>query len=336
MSPPRRAFGASPQGGPCILRYRRTPADRQSRIRGSRLVERVHASRAADAFVWACGLDVSARKPGNVSLASPGHGMQAAHFLASSAACAQPLCRTGARVGERIEAAVRATLEAAQCNTNLGIVLLCAPLAAAHELSRAEEGVTGLRAALSQVLDALDLDDARAAYRAIALASPGGLGSAEQQDVADEPSIDLRAAMVLAAHRDRIAFQYAHGFADVFDLGLPTFVGCASAHHPRGEAHRCAEAHPTGDMQRAYLEFLAAFPDSHIVRKHGRAVAHSVMAEAQAWRNRARRGAQLDADAAFAAWDESLKARGLNPGTSADLSVATAFVAQLLRQPRAL
>jgi triphosphoribosyl-dephospho-CoA synthase len=35
------------------------------------------------------------------------------------------------------------------------------------------------------------------------------------------------------------------------------------------------------------------------------------------------------ANPAWAAWDESLKARGLNPGTSADLCVATALVAAL-------
>jgi triphosphoribosyl-dephospho-CoA synthase len=86
---------------------------------------------------------------------------------------------------------------------------------------------------------------------------------------------------------------------------------------------------PTRAMQRVYLEWLAAWPDSHIVRKLGNAPAHSVMAQAQAWRLRARRGEALDDDPAFAAWDESLKSRGLNPGTSADLSVATALLASL-------
>ena len=33
---------------------------------------------------------------------------------------------------------------------------------------------------------------------------------------------------------------------------------------------------------------------------------------------------------AFAAWDESLKAQGINPGTSADLTVATLMIAGLL------
>jgi triphosphoribosyl-dephospho-CoA synthase len=82
-------------------------------------------------------------------------------------------------------------------------------------------------------------------------------------------------------------------------------------------------------MQAAFLEFLAAWPDSHIARKQGDAAAHSVMAEALPWRQRARRGDPLDADPAWAAWDESLKARGLNPGTSADLCVATALLASL-------
>ena len=37
----------------------------------------------------------------------------------------------GARVGQRIEAAMRATWAVAGCNTNLGILLLCAPVARA-------------------------------------------------------------------------------------------------------------------------------------------------------------------------------------------------------------
>jgi triphosphoribosyl-dephospho-CoA synthase len=86
-------------------------------------------------------------------------------------------------------------------------------------------------------------------------------------------------------------------------------------------------------MQAAFLEFLAAWPDSHIVRKHGSAVAHSVMREAGPWRDRARRGEGVHRDPAFARWDQDLKARGLNPGTSADLCVAVALVAHLLATP---
>ncbi|HEX6363136.1 MAG TPA: triphosphoribosyl-dephospho-CoA synthase [Albitalea sp.] len=279
------------------------------------------------AFVWACELDVAARKPGNVSRASPGHGMTADQFVASAAAAAQPLAQAGRPVGARIEAAVRATLAVAGCNTNLGIVLLCAPLAAACERWRPADGAAGLREALGAELAALDVEDARGAYAAIALARPGGLGRVAAHDVAEPPRLALGEAMALAAHRDRIAWQYGHAHADVFERALPAFEAArAPLRDPAAAATRA--------MQCAYLELLAAHPDSHIVRKHGEAAAQCVMAEAAPWRERARRGDVPDDDPAFAAWDASLKARALNPGTTADLCVATAFVAALCT-PRA-
>jgi triphosphoribosyl-dephospho-CoA synthase len=70
-------------------------------------------------------------------------------------------------------------------------------------------------------------------------------------------------------------------------------------------------------------------PDSHIVRKHGGAVAQNVMSAAQAWRRIGSTGADPD----FTAWDESLKGSGINPGTSADLTVATLLIAGLLAGP---
>ena len=278
------------------------------------------------AFLRACALDVLVRKPGNVSVASPGHGMRAGHFKASAAAAAAPISSAGASVGQRIEVAVRAAWQATHCNTNLGIVLLCAPLLAAFERCGGAGGPAALRAALGEVLQSLTVHDARAAYRAIALARPGGLGRATEQDVAEAPTVNLREAMALAAHRDRIAWQYLHAFPDVFELGLPAFLAaraaCVAAQLPAGAGAGRA-------MQAAFLEFLAALPDSHIVRKHGDAVAQCVISEATPWRIRSRRGELLDGDPAFAGWDEDLKKRGLNPGTSADLCVAVALAAAL-------
>lgn len=266
----------------------------------------------AAAFVAACRLDVAVRKPGNVSLASPGHGMRAEQFIASAQAAALPLFAAGSAVGERIERATAATWAAAGCNTNLGIVLLCAPLAAALERPGP------LPAAVESVLAALTVDDARAAYRAIAAAQPGGLGRAEQEDVHAAPSVTLRAAMALAAERDSIARQYANGFAEVFEAARlrpapPGFSLMADPPSPETTAH----------VQQLWLHWLAGEPDSHIVRKHGAAVAHSVMSTAQGWLGVAR----PDADPAFAAWDEALKSARINPGTSADLTVATLLAA---------
>jgi len=272
---------------------------------------------AAEQFRRACTLDVAVRKPGNVSAASPGHGMDAGLFLASARAAGAGLFGPAAPVGARIEAAVAATLAVAGCNTNLGILLLCAPLARALEAIPAGAGPAELRAALAEVLGALDVDDARAAYRAIAAAHPGGLGRAEAQDVHEAPTVTLLEAMRLAASRDRIALQYANGYADLFELGLPALAAAL-------RADRVVDARA---VQALFLALVAGFPDAHIVRKHGLATAQAVTAEAAPWLARARGGAALDADPAFAAWDESLKARGLNPGTSADLTVAALFMA---------
>ncbi len=273
------------------------------------------AAKPCSSFLRACELDVTVRKPGNVSVASPGHRMQAAQFSASAEAAVGPLFERGAPVGRRIEQAIVATQAAVGCNTNLGIVLLMAPLAAAIERPDASVDRVALRSALDCVLAALDVADARAAYRAIALANPAGLGRVGAADVRSVPQIGLRDAMALAAPRDLIARQYANGFADLFDAlrrDVPSGFVLARA----GAA----------DVQRVYLGWLSRHPDSHIVRKHGAAVAHTVMAAAQAWT-----GHPAPGDApAFAAWDESLKGAGINPGTSADLTVATLWAAGVL------
>lgn len=288
-------------------------------------------ARARACFLRACWLDVAVRKPGNVSQASPGHGMQAAMFLASAHAAAGPLFQTGLGVGARIEAAVAATWAVAGCNTNLGIVLLCAPIARALELYPDAATPAAVHAALESVLAALDIDDTRAAYRAIAQAHPGGLGTAQAEDVHAAPSVDLRAAMALAAGRDFIARQYRDGFADLLALAFQTPVHAMVCTDALAAVEGPPDAATAASVQRLYLAFLGGFPDSHIVRKHGERVAQTVMTAAQGWRARADAGAVLDADAGFAAWDVSLKAAGLNPGTSADATVAALLLAGWMR-----
>ncbi|KXV02329.1 triphosphoribosyl-dephospho-CoA synthase [Caballeronia megalochromosomata] len=270
------------------------------------------SGRARTAFLRACRLDVETRKPGNVSVASAGHGMTSAQFIASAGAAAAGLFTPGARVGARILDAVRRTFDAVGCNTNLGIVLLAAPLCAALERFDANEPVSASRwhAATQRVLAELDVDDARLAYRAIALANPGGLGDVPEQPVHAPPTVTLRAAMMLAADRDSIARQYENGFADIFGAAGPV---TASTEHRA--------------MLDAFLAFLSGWPDSHIVRKQGAAVAQSVTRDAARHRANWRIAGCPAVSTALDDWDAELKARGINPGTSADLAVATLFVA---------
>lgn len=294
------------------------------------------AQAVAQAFVQACTLDVAVCKPGNVSLAAAGHGMQASQFIAAARAAAPALVQPQAGLGERVLAAVRASWQAAGCNTNLGIVLLCAPLAmAAQRCAQAEPEAGGalsgpgraeaLRLALRQVLTHTDAADAQQVYAAIALANPGGLGRRDEHDVRQPPRIGLLPAMALAAADDSIARLYVGHLAELFDLGLPWLL--ADGRTPADAAHATAQ------VQRAYLGWLSAFPDSHIVRKHGAALAHTVMVAAQRWQAEAPTMADLPApqrQARWLAWDAQLKQQGLNPGTSADLTVATLMLAGLL------
>ena len=283
--------------------------------------------RARAFFVRACELDVAVRKPGNVSRESSGHGMHADMFIASAHAAAGPLFEPGARVGQRIEAAVAATWEVAGCNTNLGIVLLCAPIALAVEQQPDALTASALHRAIEAVLSDLDLADAQAAYRAIARARPGGLGSVPEQDVHQPPSVDLRAAMALAADRDSIARQYRDAYADLFDAALAASVkGFSLMQTPAASA---VDSRTVSAVQRLYLALLSRMADSHIVRNHGEAVAQIVMTAAQAWLRRSQRNETLDAEPEFAAWDASLKAARINPGTTADLTVAALLIAGL-------
>ncbi len=263
------------------------------------------------AYERACRLEIEALKPGNVHVFAEGHGMSTEQFLLSAEVSSTPLTDPALPVGRRILEAVRATRQAVGLNTNLGILLLSAPLARAAELPGRP-----LRDGVATVLDRLTMDDAASVFEAIVLASPGGLGSAETHDVRKPPTVPLLDAMREAAGRDRIARQYASGFEDVFVLGLPALHDAIA----RGERGMW----PTIFV---YMAFLAAFADSHVVRKHGEAVAEKVREEAVAV-NAALHPSAGEAEriALLTAFDQRLKSRDINPGTSADLTVACLLV----------
>ena len=267
----------------------------------------------AAAFLAACRAELEAPKPGNVHAHAPGHGMTVADFLSSAEAAAPFISDPARGVGARVLGAVEATRAACGQNTNLGILLLAAPLGAAAQAGGE------LRLSLERVLAGLTVEDASLAYRAIRLASPGGLGRSDRHDVAAEPTVTLLEAMRAAAARDRIARQYATGFADVLDLGVPRLLACRG----RGWAEGWAVA-------ATYLAFLASFPDTHVARKHGEAAAEAVRRRAAELEQHLMAGDDPEALLPkLLAFDEDLKRAALNPGTSADLTVASWFAESL-------
>lgn len=268
----------------------------------------------AEAFRWACITELEAPKPGNVHVLADGHRMSAAEFVASADVAAPHVSAAGVRVGERILGAVEATSAAVGANTNLGIILLCVPLAAA-----AEGAISDLRTALVEVLQRLDTKDTELTYRAIIRAAPAGLGRSARHDVFAPAAVNLRTAMAEAADRDRVAHQYATNFSDIFDVGLPCFEQAVRRY---GDPRWAAVA--------TYLEFLSAFPDTHIVRKYGSRAADEVRAAAVAYQRSLHATDHPDTLLPeLLAWDAALKADGINPGTSADLTVATLFASRL-------
>ena len=183
----------------------------------------------------------------------------------SAEAAATPLCEPGEAVGARIRAAVEASGPPSPCNTNLGIVLLAAPL-----LCAAERGAGPLRTGLREVLDRLTIADAVDAptRRSGAPVQPGSaaptrrmLGLCRRSHCID--------AMRLAADRDLIARQYATGYAEVFETGVARVARSRLASNP-----------PHWTATLVFLDFLCAFPDSHIARKLGTETAEQVRAEA--------------------------------------------------------
>jgi triphosphoribosyl-dephospho-CoA synthase len=267
----------------------------------------------ASAYLRACEVDLKARKPGNVSFNGPGHGMCAAQFSDSARASVDALVAPELRLGERIYRAVAASWEAVSCNTNLGIVLLCAPVLQAM-LSPLP--ARDLRARLIQVLNAADVNDTEWIYRAIRLAAPGGLGRSQAHDVSDTPSVSVVTAMRAAAERDRIALQYTTGFADLFDCGVPRLIEA----HTRWQSDEWAAV-------AVFLRLLGRFPDSHIARKYGKTRACEVSAKAaQLEAQLLRCYAPQEITQCLEAVDAEFKSAGINPGTTADLTVASLVI----------
>lgn len=266
-------------------------------------------------FLYACQLDVRALKPGNVGLHGGGRGKTAGDYRRSAQAAAEPLTRPDAPLGRRILDAARATYGVAGCNTNLGVLLLAAPLAAACH----RPGGGSLEARLEAVLAEADRDDADDAYRAIRLLNPGGLGRAAAGDVRERARLPLRAAMALARERDRVAAEYADGF--------PVVLGEA---RPLWRALRRRWGDERWAMTGVFLTLLARRPDTHVARTRGAAAAARVSGKigglaadfCGASAPQEHRQRLLDLDACW-------KSAGISPGTSADLTLCGVFAARL-------
>ncbi len=257
--------------------------------------------------------EIDALKPGNVSKYAAGHDMTYCDFETSAKLCTPILCSDSLGLGESILRSVEVTKEEIGCNTNLGMLLLFAPLIKAYKTKNKGDSI---RTSLKNVLERIDQKDSENIFQAIRLAQPGGLGRVEEQDVNFSPSISLLEAMGLAAERDMVARQYISGYEAVFIVGLKRLV----EFDKRWNSVEWATV-------ACYLSLMVTFPDSHIRRKFGVDVAKQILNRSKPVFERFINNKNpAAAKSELLEFDKELKDSGINPGTSADLTAASLLV----------
>jgi triphosphoribosyl-dephospho-CoA synthase len=262
-------------------------------------------------FALATIMEATAPKPGNIHRGADFADASYPDFIVA-ATLLIPIMDQAVELplGQTILSAVAATRAGVQTNTNLGTILLCAPLCKVPGTSPLADGV-------QTVLTSLIPQDARDVYEAIRLAQPGGLGQVDSADVAGPPPEDLIAAMRLAADRDMVARQYATGFAEVLNEVVPRLRTAVDAGLSISEA-----------IVHVHVQLMCEFPDSLIARRLGTEVAQEAAARAGTVLEAGKPGSE-DYERGLGDLDFWLRADGhtRNPGTTADLIAAGLFVA---------
>jgi triphosphoribosyl-dephospho-CoA synthase len=259
----------------------------------------------------ACLWEATAAKPGNVHRSADFDDVTYADFITSAAVIGPHLARSSeVGVGPAVLAATQATQQAVRSNTNLGTILLLAPLAAVPRDTPLADGI-------AQVLARLDLHDTACVYQAVRVARPGGLGRVAEGDVAAAPpQISLVDAMQLAADRDLVARQYANNFREVLFAAAPLISAGLELCESLEEA-----------LVYAHLHLLAEYSDSLVARKCGPATAQQ-LADRAASVIAAGKPGEENYGWALSELDFWLRSdhHRRNPGTTADLLAAGLFV----------
>jgi len=214
-------------------------------------------------------------------------------------------------------------------NTNLGSVLLLAPLSvaagAASSLGMMTPG--GIRKEVDRVVHGTTARDAVKVYEAINVARPGDLRPVSELDVNSEVSrnqilernIPLYKILEISSSWDNISKELVSDMRVTFEIGHPTFVKTL------GETQdiNIATVH-------TFLAILSKELDSLVVRKKGESAARDLSKRAKeildAGGLASGRGKRM-----VQSFDEDLAKEGnrLNPGTTADLTCSSIMVALL-------
>ncbi len=261
---------------------------------------------------FVCDTEIKSLKPGNVHKYSEGHGMNLKDFLKSSLIISKCLTKNNLDLGKKILISVNEIQNKIKKNTNLGIILMLSPIATIVQ----EEGVISKEELLKKIKSLIkkqNIKNSIPIFKAISLTSPGGLGFSKKYDVNEPPNTNLYKAMEFAKKKDLIARQYCNGFEDIYKIGIPAYK---KFYNKWGKVDWA--------LTGVYLTFLKKFNDSHIARNKGNKIARSIKKEAKKYYFFLKRNKNLTKiKKELLVFDKKLKSKGINPGTIADLTVAT-------------
>ena len=258
--------------------------------------------RAAERAQLAMVLEVCAYpKPGNVDRCHDYTETRLEHFLASTIFARPALEEAEAgvgRIGEIIKHAVRDTNCHEGGNTHFGAFLLLIPLIYG-------KGIPGALAAIEKT----DVSDAVAFYKAFAMTSVK-MNATDDLDVHDphtltiirDREMTLLAVMRHSAANDMVAREWVTGF--------PLTRRGADLLRQFGPGRQA--------IVDTFLALLASETDTFIIKKHGTAVAQEILFKARE---------VLDGKRSLVDFDADCIERGINPGSTADIIIASIFIA---------
>ncbi len=268
---------------------------------------------------------MSANKPGNIS---PHHNFldtKYEHFLASSVVVGEgmrKLVEGEYGIGDAILHTVVDSMKSQSGgNVHLGTIILFAPIAQAAKTSKLNE--IELRIKLGDMVNSCSVQDAICVYKAIRKAGSLGLTPVEELDVRNESTLEeikrreirLKDWMAVGVKENNVCFEYVTNYELSFEIGLPMLM----EHFGRDVNE---------SIVQTYLTFLADRVDTMILGKYGRRTAEWVKKEAvnilDAGGIRTKKGKNM-----IRSFDDELRAKNINPGTSADLVASTLFIALL-------
>lgn len=223
------------------------------------------------------------------------------------------------QLGRYILEAVDETDRWIKNNTNLGIVMMITPIAAAAAIS---DDFDEIRPNIVKLMANTTVDDACDLYDAINIADAGGMGDQDEYDVAsDNAKNELREnkqtmydVLKISAPWDMLAREMTSDMPAVFEIGYPTY-------------HKLKEEKSLNDAcVLTFLTILSQVPDTLISRKYG---SDEAMKISLMTRDLLKLKDADDFDVKLQEFDDYLFENHYNPGTTADLTAASIFVSNL-------